>query len=308
MKDKRCIFKVTLIFLIFTGLLCITGCSGSGNNYSLDNSTVLSEAVGTYIGKDGCVYSLYQDGTAEYYFEENDELLKNQKWGYLSDDDMILIRFSAGTWVFFNADDLSVSSKHNFRGRGWGWTDEAYIKISDEAEHLTKDECRALLNEQLPTLFFDTVAKKDTGKDKQSTSKASQGSKIAESAEAIGDVVGQLYESYEEIYKEYSMKLKTEYEKSQKELDSAIASGSDINSLAEKAAELTNNLAEISAEGTNKMAEINAKNPLNTDDYMKWGTKLNEEYISYGTLLQQSYINSATESITKQFENMQITY
>lgn len=137
----------------------------------------------------------------------------------------------------------------------------------------------------------------------EETSEESTGDTIADAALAIGDAVGGLYESYEDIYNEYTVKLKDSYEEQCKTLDELVDSGADAMTISVKCGECIYKLAEVNGEGTNKMAEINVKNPLNYDDYQKWGTKLYEDYMDYGTKLQEEYVGTATEEFKKQLNS-----
>ncbi len=104
-----------------------------------------------------------------------------------------------------------------------------------------------------------------------------------------------LFNSYEDIYNEYTKKLKEEYEKDAKKLDEEINAKKSVDYLAESSAEMVDRLAGICDEGIEVMAD--KVNVFNTGDYMSWATKLTNEYMSYATDIEAKYMSGAMSNI-----------
>lgn len=148
MKFKE---KMIIVFC-FVLILMLTGCTSSLIQYELDNAEVDPQAVGTYLGEDGSLYFLFSDGTAEYYYKDYDEPMSGQKWGYFADK-KILIKFDDKTFVWADAENLSVSDYYFVSDNPSVWIDERYVKLSDEVYHISGDECARIIDDFIPEYF-----------------------------------------------------------------------------------------------------------------------------------------------------------
>lgn len=100
--------------------------------------------------------------------------------------------------------------------------------------------------------------------------------------------------TYEEVYNEYSVKLKEESPKLVKEFnDEAAALNGDITKLAELSTKKIEKLAEISTEGISEMAKIQTQKGDDYSVYQDWATKLTKVYEEEAQKITDAYMSKA---------------
>ena len=127
---------------------------------------------------------------------------------------------------------------------------------------------------------------------KKTTESSSTTSKPKTEIEKKGTAV---FNSYEDIYNEYSQKMKTESEKYVKTLEEETAAKKIVDYLAESAAEKMDALANLCAEGIDIMAE--KATVFSTSDYMSWATKLESDYMVYYMDVYSAYTTGVSKNM-----------
>ena len=106
-----------------------------------DLETVL---IGTYKGADGSVLTFLPDGTADYYFKSDSRgVLQGQAWSIT--ENRITWKYDGQYDIYADVKGGDVSNL-TFIGDESVWTEEQYIKVSNEAAHWTIEECNAFLD------------------------------------------------------------------------------------------------------------------------------------------------------------------
>ena len=117
-----------------------------GDTTVFSDSTITADSmVGTYVGKNGSVLILREDGTTAYYYMKSDEIEEDSDntWSY---GDEILTWVYNGTEVSGTvADDMSFTLKAQKEFDGW--VREAFFKVSDDTMDKTVSEYRQLLRD-----------------------------------------------------------------------------------------------------------------------------------------------------------------
>ncbi len=174
---------------------------------------VESAAVGTYFGEDGSIYSLLSDGSADYFFYTYNDPTTGQAWTYTSDG-KILIKYSDKTTITVDAKDLSAIN-YNFVGDNRAeWEDEKYVKISNEARHLTGDECRTIIAEVLKAASEEksTASNQNSG-DKTTSGILKEDNQTGNSTGGLDPDLKAFLDSYEDFVDDYIAFMK-KYENS----------------------------------------------------------------------------------------------
>lgn len=152
LRQKSCAFCGLLLLLS----LLISGC-GLEDRYSEGLINPDSKAVGIYVGEDGGLLSLLEDGSAEYFQNNYYMPHTGKKWTYA--DNAIHIRYYDSLEIFTDAPSLDSNAFRFIKESGSGnWYDESYTKISNSAYHLTRDNGLELLTEKLPVLYPNNAA------------------------------------------------------------------------------------------------------------------------------------------------------
>ena len=134
-------------------MVVLTACdeSSTADKYGKDQVNLNKKVVGTYIGEDGGIFSLFEDGSAEYFESQYYGPHTDNKWTYFQN--RIYIMYAGVVEIYADANDLS-SVDYYFVGEDpKKWIDEKYTKISDEAKHLTREDSIKTLEDKIPQLY-----------------------------------------------------------------------------------------------------------------------------------------------------------
>lgn len=233
------VISVAVFFFVIVLAIAVLSNNESGSSKKAEDPFSPSEqnaeraAVGTYIGEDGSVYSLLLDGTADYFFITDDEPTTGQLWTYTKNK-KILIKYSDKTTISVDANSLDVE-KYYFRGNNTAeWKDETYVKVTNEAKHLTGDECRTLLAAVIKAATSGGTTT-NSNRDSGSNATSSRSNDNNETGESVGGVDPNLkafLDSYEDFVDDY-IAFMEKYEKS-----------NDINAMLSDYTKMLNDMAE----------------------------------------------------------------
>lgn len=138
-------------------LLCmISGCASKGEVFNEGSLNPVKEAVGIYIGDKGGMFTLCEDGSADYFGDYYYCPKQDMKWTYAKN--RIYIRYSDSVTVYASASDLSVNEYVFKSDDKQGWAEENYTKVTGEAHHMTRDESLALMRDSIEGLYPDKAA------------------------------------------------------------------------------------------------------------------------------------------------------
>lgn len=148
MARGGCGVKKLILCSIFLIVFCLYGCSSevqASSVVSQQEDTTQYSLSGTYIGKNGSVLTLFPDNTSEYYYMTSNVIDQN-----------------AGTWDYKNnqlvwqyAQNELIASVENEGALSFIieteelWTREEFIKISNDSESKSVEQCRQLLRDAL---------------------------------------------------------------------------------------------------------------------------------------------------------------
>ena len=114
------------------------------------------DVSGIYIGEDGSLFVLFDDGKGTFFTKNYKEPKDILSWEY-TENKQILIHYRRGVDVKADAPNLSVKEYLFTSDNPNGWVDEAFTKHSDEPVSLTGEESMNLLKDQLPVYYPDKV-------------------------------------------------------------------------------------------------------------------------------------------------------
>lgn len=161
---------------------------------TIENEEQIAGAVGIYVGDDGSYFTLYEDGTADYYWEGYDSIQHENTWSV--DDGEIKIKLP-GLYCTVSADISSKGSIYRFESSSIFWNDETFEKVATESRQLDIDGYLEIKKEATELFAADrdpstndtetVVAADDTSSDEFTTDTTVETSEetIAETASAI---------------------------------------------------------------------------------------------------------------------------
>lgn len=143
--------RIHILILSVLLSLTIVGCSSDNEEYSDTNINPVKDAVGIYVGDGGGLFTLMEDGNADYFEAPYFCPDRSRKWTYA--DNVLRVKLNDKYDTYAEAEDLSAK-EYFFKGDSTDvWIDETYTKITDDAYHMTRDESMAVLRENIPTLY-----------------------------------------------------------------------------------------------------------------------------------------------------------
>lgn len=106
----------------------------------------IEQVLGTYVGIHGSGLVLRDDGSAEYYWKEWPSV-ESVTWKY-ENNTVIVSSNNIGYDFYAEVPDGTVTSLL-FKADSKSWTDENFVKTSDETKHLSKDDFVSLIEATL---------------------------------------------------------------------------------------------------------------------------------------------------------------
>ncbi len=129
-------YILPLLYLLF-----LVGCGSVDEaRYTEDNLNPNSDYAGIYLGENGSLFTLFDDGTADYYYRDYTTVHSDNKW--TCDNSIVYIRYNSYCEITFD----TSNSETVFKGNNiLEWEDEKYVKLSNTADHLSAEESKAML-------------------------------------------------------------------------------------------------------------------------------------------------------------------
>jgi len=140
------------------------------NENAADTSSVSEETpsviTGTYVGKNGSVLVLYDDGKADYYWKDWEEAESGNTWTYRDGVLCVNIPEMYGIPADVTATAQIVdddTSSFVLSSDSANWDDEEYVKVRDSAEAMGKTEFDALIAEVIETGAEESEVVEESG-------------------------------------------------------------------------------------------------------------------------------------------------
>jgi len=194
--------KLTRIFLI--SLLLLTTACGKQEEDVSETETVEEEIEEKYIGvmfvgMQGSAMTLYNDGTADYYWIQGNGIEERNTW--MQKDDIITIHLSSLNCDIYTTDN-DKSSLFTFQSDSINWDEELFIEVGNVSYKPSEAEYYQLVQE------IQTACQRGVEILKSSEKNDSKGSDISEDMrpefkEAM-DSIEAFYDEYCEFVKKYN--------------------------------------------------------------------------------------------------------
>ena len=147
--------KKTTLSLLALLILTLTACESpvpQDSNAAKENEAFTSSLCGTYIGKNGSVLTLFEDGFGDYYYMQSG-FMDRCSWSYENET----------LTVVYNGYDLiaPIAASSAFRytlsaaDEDSRWVREEFFKVSNEMPKRSVEDCRQLLRDTLKQSEMD---------------------------------------------------------------------------------------------------------------------------------------------------------
>ncbi len=296
----RKLLKVALITLLCT--LFVAACSSSRKNNEntsvptkeskekvVQTETTSSDDIdvtGIYLGKTGSAITLFEDGTADYFWTGFEGVYSDNSWSYK--DGVITVHIDLlkcdVTADVPNGDPSSLL----FVSDSKNWDDEEFERTSDKPQKLTATAYRKMFDDDTKVASSDKTndAFSDVMNQSSNVLEDAAGNLTDIASDLLGDTTGKSsstskYSSYEDIYNDYSKRIRDatpglieEYKQE------AAKNNAGINGLAEISNSKVSDLAEISNDGVSEMADFMMHHGSGDySEYESWAGKLYDVYM-----------------------------
>lgn len=127
--------------LIVAVVVALSGCAETTSGSNEDGTGAINaEVCGTYVGERGSFLTLFEDGNADYYWYEYEDVWHENPWSYK--DGSIQIELKK-MFVTITAEVPNEGNVYNFVGSNLFWDDEKFEKVTSESKSLSTEEFRA---------------------------------------------------------------------------------------------------------------------------------------------------------------------
>ncbi|MCH5194505.1 MAG: hypothetical protein J1F11_11120 [Oscillospiraceae bacterium] len=168
-----------------------------------DENIQRNNIVGTYVGVQGSVIVLFEDGTGTYYWDGDNLIDEKCSWTY--GNGKITIKIPS-LYCEVQADYYGTNTSINFVSDSKNWDDELYDKINSSAEKMSTDEYNKLIDEYgKHSDGFQNNSDNRTETTKKETPVSADG--VTPELKAFLDEYEAFWDDYVEFYKSYMESL-----------------------------------------------------------------------------------------------------